>query len=67
MMEYKTLIFDVNEQIATVILNRPEKLTALNETLRNELEHVCAHISNEDEIRCVIFTGSGRGFALGQI
>lgn len=57
-MKYETLIFDVSEQIATVTLNRPEKLNALNATLRHELEQVCAHIYNEDEIRCVIFTGT---------
>jgi 2-(1,2-epoxy-1,2-dihydrophenyl)acetyl-CoA isomerase len=65
MMKYETLIFDVSERIATVTLNRPDKLNALNETLRDELEHVCAHIYGEDEIRCVIFTGSGRGFCSG--
>lgn len=64
-MEYESLIFEVKEHIATVTFNRPDKLNALNEILRNELEQVCAHIYNEDDIRSVIFTGSGRGFCSG--
>ena len=43
-MEYETLIFKVDQNIATVTFNRPDKLNALNKTLRDEIEHVCAHI-----------------------
>lgn len=64
-MNYEALILEVSDYVATVTLNRPDKLNALSEQLRNEIEDVCEHIYNDDQIRAVIFTGSGRGFCSG--
>lgn len=64
-MSYECLQFEASEHIATVTLNRPEKLNALNARLREELESVCQEIYADDEIRVVLFTGAGKGFCSG--
>ncbi|HJP50203.1 MAG TPA: enoyl-CoA hydratase/isomerase family protein [Pseudomonadales bacterium] len=65
MMDYETINYETDEQIAIVTLNRPEKLNALNGKLRDELNNVCAQIYNNDDVRAVVFTGTGRGFCSG--
>jgi len=64
-MSYQELTLDISDHIATVTLSRPEKLNALNAGLRNELQQVSDDISQNDDIRVVIFTGEGRGFCSG--
>ncbi|MBD3646274.1 MAG: enoyl-CoA hydratase/isomerase family protein, partial [Pseudomonadales bacterium] len=64
-MAYECLQYEVKENIGTVTLNRPEKLNALNGTLRDELNAVCQEIYTDDEVRVAIFTGAGRGFCSG--
>ena len=64
-MSYECLDFDVDGHVATVTLNRPEKLNALNATLRANLRDVCGVIRDDDEIRAVLITGAGRGFCSG--
>ncbi len=64
-MEYETIKYETDEYVGIVTLNRPEKLNALNATLRDELEQVCAQIYQTDSIRAVVITGSGRGFCSG--
>lgn len=55
----------LNGGVATLCLNRPEKLNALTpEMLRLVLEHL-DHIEQDSEIRAVIFTGAGRAFCAG--
>jgi enoyl-CoA hydratase/carnithine racemase len=51
--------------IATITLSRPEKLNALNSRMTAEFHAVLDELSNEDDIRVVILTGSGRGFCSG--
>ncbi|MEX2327208.1 MAG: enoyl-CoA hydratase-related protein, partial [Pseudomonadales bacterium] len=64
-MSYECLHYDVSDHIATVTLNRPEKLNAINGELREALGEVCTAIYEDDEVRVVIFTGEGRGFCSG--
>jgi 2-(1,2-epoxy-1,2-dihydrophenyl)acetyl-CoA isomerase len=64
-MAYECLEYEVRDHIATVTLNRPEKLNAINGELRGELNEVCAAIYADDDVRAVIFTGKGRGFCSG--
>ena len=64
-MRYETLDYTDSDHIALVTLNRPEKLNALNDVLRDELHEVCCAIQANDEIRAAVFTGAGRGFCSG--
>ncbi len=64
-MAYEELLLEVESEVATITLNRPEKLNALNGKLRDEILDVCHEVKNNDGIRAVIFTGSGRGFCSG--
>ena len=62
---YECLTYKIENHIGTVTLNRPDKLNALNATLRDELHDVCTVIKDDDDVRVAIFTGSGRGFCSG--
>ena len=64
-MAYEEMLLDIESEVATVTLNRPEKLNALNGRLRDEILEVCHEIKHNDGIRVAIFTGAGRGFCSG--
>ncbi len=51
--------------LATVTLNRPEKLNAINSQMHSELQEVCAELRGDPRTRVVIFTGAGRAFSAG--
>lgn len=52
-------------KIATVLLNRPERLNALNEPLMGDLAAALAELDGEDDVRCIVLGGSERAFAAG--
>ncbi|MBK7630592.1 MAG: enoyl-CoA hydratase/isomerase family protein [Ignavibacteriales bacterium] len=58
-MNYKNLVLDVNEHIAVLTLNRPEKLNALNHETLTELQQAFEKLRTDDNIFVVILTGSG--------
>lgn len=65
-MAYTTLLFDLTDGIATVTVNRPDKLNALNATVIAELDEVAGRIEREAGIRGVILTGAGpKAFVAG--
>jgi 2-(1,2-epoxy-1,2-dihydrophenyl)acetyl-CoA isomerase len=64
-MAWKNLIYEVDEHVATVTLNRPETLNAVNEGLHDELGQVCAQINADHAVRVALITGAGRGFCSG--
>lgn len=57
--ELKNVIFEERDNIATVIINRPQKLNALNIEILEELESVFTSIKESKSIRAVVITGSG--------
>ena len=61
-MSYDRLILDISGNVATVTLNNPEKLNALDATLRDELLQVCDQLKRDDNVRAIVWTGAGRGF-----
>ncbi len=58
-MNYANIHFSVDEAIATLTINRPERLNALNPATMLEIEHAIAALPNERSIRCLIITGAG--------
>src|SRR5689334_13320578 len=62
---YQTIIFTTTDSVATIKLNRPEKLNAFGGPMREEILDIFRKIAADDEIRAVIVTGEGRGFSAG--
>lgn len=63
--KYKNIIVKTDDGIATVIMNRPEKLNAMGEEAADEFIEAMKHISAESSIRAVVLTGAGRAFCAG--
>jgi enoyl-CoA hydratase len=65
-MPYTTLLFEVRDAVATVTINRPEKLNALNAAVIAELGDAAGRIGQDPEIRGAILTGAGpKAFVAG--
>lgn len=60
-----TLALDITDGIATLTLNRPKVLNALNETLAKELVAKTAQVEFDPKVRCVVLRGSGGSFMAG--
>jgi len=63
--DYEHLVIEVEDHVATVRMNRPEKLNAFNETMGLELLRAPAELGADADVRCVVLTGTGRGFCTG--
>ncbi|MCX5765986.1 MAG: enoyl-CoA hydratase-related protein [Gemmatimonadetes bacterium] len=64
-MAYDFLLLDVTDRIATVTVNRPDKLNALNDQVMGELGLVFAELATRDDVGAIILTGAGRAFVAG--
>ncbi|HBM61720.1 MAG TPA: enoyl-CoA hydratase [Citreicella sp.] len=64
-MAYETIIVEVDDEVATITLNRPDALNALNSQLLGELSQALAEVDASDKVRCIIVTGSAKAFAAG--
>ena len=64
-MAYDTIIVDVSDHIATITLNRPDALNALNSKLLKELGTALEKADASDKVRCIVLTGSEKAFAAG--
>lgn len=64
-MEFSYIFLNKEDHIATITLNRPEKLNSLNEKMFEEIAAALANIAVDDEIRVLILTGAGRAFCAG--
>lgn len=58
--------FSIENYIAKIILNRPDKLNALNGPMSIELQQSLDECKENPEVRCVYISGAGRGFSTGQ-
>jgi enoyl-CoA hydratase/carnithine racemase len=64
-MTYECLLYEVKDGIATLTLNRPERLNALGGTLREDLHDAVTRASADPEVRVMVVTGAGKGFCSG--
>src|SRR5205823_5384252 len=65
-MTETALLIAVAEGVATLTLNRPERLNAFTAALHEELAAALQRSAGDDTIRAVLITGAGRGFCAGQ-
>ena len=63
---FKTILFDVQEGVATLTLNRPDTLNALTFELMREVGQALDQVQSQPSIRALVLTGAGRGFCSGQ-
>jgi len=64
-MAFETILYDQVDGVATITLNRPERLNAVNTTVIRELVQAFDQADGDDGVRVVIVTGAGRAFCAG--
>ena len=64
-MNTETLQINIESPIATVTLNRPNVLNAFNEQLVLDLQKVFKDLTEDESVRVIILTGSGKGYSAG--
>jgi len=64
-MAYQSLIYEIEDGIATVRLNNPDKLNALTFQTYEELERLFREAAHDDRVKVIVLTGAGRGFCSG--
>lgn len=65
-MMYETIQYTVQNGVATLELSRPDKLNAFNSQMICEIITAVKEASKDEQVRCLVFTGAGRGFCSGQ-
>jgi len=66
MKMYETIQYLVVDGVATIELARPDKLNAFNRTMIAEMTAAVKEAGKDNDVRCLVFTGAGRGFCSGQ-
>ncbi len=64
-MDYRDIIYETDERLAFITLNRPEKLNAFSGTMGEELGKAYERCDADDRVRVVVLTGAGRAFCAG--
>lgn len=65
-MNYATVILEKEEKVATITLNRPRKLNAINDQMMDDVVAALAETAADQEIFAVILKGAGSSFCVGQ-
>ena len=65
-MNYNNVLININDSLATVIINRPKKLNALNKETIYELSQIFSNLENDKTVKVILLTGSGeKAFVAG--
>jgi enoyl-CoA hydratase/carnithine racemase len=64
-MEYRDLLYDVSENVATITLNRPERLNAISGGMLASFSEAFREADRDRNVRAIILTGAGKGFCSG--
>ena len=65
MADFETVLLDVQGHVATITLNRPDRLNAMNQQLKDELRQCWRMVKDDPDVWCAIITGAGRAFSTG--
>src|ERR1039457_4179616 len=64
-MAYALLLLEISDRIATVTINRPDKLNALNDAMMFEISSMIDELITDTTVGAIIITGAGRAFVAG--
>lgn len=62
---YEQILYEVSEPVATITLNRPDRLNAFTGLMLAELRHALAQAESDERVVGIVLTGAGRGFSAG--
>ena len=65
-MNYENILFYIRDGIATLTLNRPDKLNSFTQAMHDEVRHALRLVAGDKSVRVLVLTGAGRGFCAGQ-
>lgn len=63
--KYKYLLIEINNGIATIVLNRPKSLNSANMRLHWEMGEIWKDLDEDKNVKVIIVTGSGKAFSVG--
>jgi enoyl-CoA hydratase/carnithine racemase len=64
-MSWTQLLYKVDDRVATITLNRPDRLNAYTQVMAAELREAFAQADADESVRAIVLTGAGRGFCAG--
>ena len=64
-MQFSTLLYDVSDRVATITLNRPERLNAINAQMPGELRRAVEAADEDRDVHVIVLKGAGKGFCGG--
>src|SRR5688572_33372592 len=62
---YQHIIYEVSEKIATITLNRPDRMNAWTAIMERDVRHAMETAAADDNVRVIVLTGAGRAFCAG--
>src|ERR1700761_2435993 len=62
---YQHILYEVSEKIATITLNRPDRMNAWTPIMERDVRHAMEAASADDDVRVIVLTGAGRAFCAG--
>ena len=65
MPKFETVLYEKKGSVVVIILNRPEKLNALNSKMNRDLKYAFREARDDPSVRAIVLTGAGRGFCSG--
>jgi enoyl-CoA hydratase len=64
-MDYQYILYEVADNIATITLNRPKQLNAMNAAFKEEIKAAIANATADELVRVIVLTGTGKAFSAG--
>ena len=64
-MTYQHILYEVSDKIATITLNRPDRMNAWTGIMERDVRHAMEAAAADDNVRVIVLTGAGRAFCAG--